>query len=122
MALFTLKFLTLAVDWLTARSQVQDNFREMTLALSTRVSGRVVRVPRYAATGATTTQIPLGATGETPTAVLLIRAYMTNDPAADLAVTPRLNFYAQNGSLNVYEPAGLVSNGLYELVFLVLEG
>lgn len=122
MALFTLKYLTFALDWLTARAQVQDNLREIAVALSGRVTGRIVRVQRYRATGATTTQINLGVMSETPVAVLLVRAYLTSDPAADLAVSPRLNFYATPSGLGVYEPAGLIQNQSYELVFLVVEG
>lgn len=101
--------------------------RGVDTCLKQRLVGHAAAVPNYRATGSTTTKIPLGnavppaAPGSQPIGVLLIRAFMTNDPAADLTVSSRLNFARDGTTLYVFEPAGLTTNTLYDLTFLVFE-
>lgn len=106
------------------RNPLGENARVTNQALAERVVGHYVVIDRYAATGATTTKINLayqGAPGSSPVAVLLIRAYETNDPGKDLSVATRLNFVREATTLRVFEPSGLSANTLYQLTFLVLE-
>lgn len=103
---------------------LSSNFQAINQALGERLTAHRQSVERYAATGATTTKIPLGSRspkGSTPWAVILVRARETSDPAKDLSVTPRLNYAQEGDTLFVYEPAGLSTNTFYDLDFVVLE-
>lgn len=120
MATTLLRWLTLPVEWAAARQLVQENFSDVQAALGERVTGRLVTISPYVATGATTTRIFLGRQ-RAPRAVLLVRAFASKDPGSDLAVSPRLNFQQTTEGLGVYEPSGLVANTSYDLTFLVME-
>jgi hypothetical protein len=104
-----------------------ENARATNTALAERVPGHYAFVNSYRATGSTTSKITLGnasppaAPGSSPVAVLLVRVYETADPAKDLPVSSRLNFSRDGATLYVFEPAGLTSNTMYDLTFLVLE-
>lgn len=105
---------------------LNTNLAALNVALGERVVGHRLSVPRYAATGATTTQIRLGSvspSGSKPWAVLLVRARESNNPGGDLSVTSRMNFTSDpsTGTLHIYEPSGLTLNTYYDLDFLVLE-
>lgn len=103
-------------------AQLSENALDTNQALRERIVGRRVAVSAYSATGATTTAVTLRAQGIVqPFAVMLVRAYPTSDPGADVAITGRVNFRQQGETLFVFEPAGLVANTLYDLTFLVLE-
>jgi hypothetical protein len=102
---------------------LSTNFAATNTALSERVVGQRLTVPRYAATGATTTKMTLGITsppGSTPWAVILVRAQEASDPGKDLSVSTRLNFGREGQTLYVYEPSGLSANTMYDLGFLVI--
>lgn len=118
-----LPFLTVSNNGDELRTQLQANMTAINDALSIRLIARVVPVERYSATGATTTKIKLPTRRYfTAYAVLLVKASLTGDPGADLAVTGRPNFTQPDGStLLVCEPSGLTANNLYDLTFLVLE-
>lgn len=91
-------------------------------ALEERVAGRRVEVHGYSATGATTTKLALPVELQaTAWGVLLVRAFPTADPAADIAVSGRINFAQSGTALYVFEPSGLMANTPYDLTFLVLE-
>jgi len=103
-----------------------ENAQATNRALAERVTGHRLTLSRYAATGATTSRIPLGSVspqGSAPWAVLLVRVCETQDPAKDLSVTTRLNFSRDDAqkTLYVYEPQGLTALTLYDMDFLVLE-
>lgn len=109
-------------DMTELRSQLSENAGDTNQALRERIVGRRVDVRAYSATGATTTKLDLSVPGMVqPFGVLLVRAYPTNDPGADLSVTGRVNFTSRGETLQVFEPSGLTSNTLYDLVFIVLE-
>lgn len=101
-----------------------QNFTAINQALGERLAAHRQTVLRYAATGATTSKIPIGSVspqGSTPWAVLLVRVRETSDPGKDLSVTSRLNYAQEGDTLFVYEPAGLSTNTFYDLDFVVLE-
>ena len=106
--------------WDDARAQLADNVRDTEDAFSRRVVGRLVTVPGYVATGATTTRLALLA-GVAARAVMLVRVQPSRDPTADVAVSGRLNFAPTADGLGVYEPSGLTQYTAYDLTFLVLE-
>ncbi len=107
--------------WEDARPQLAENVRDTHQALEERVTGRLVTIRRYPASGATTNKIPLGAMSPAPAAVLLVRAYASDNAGADLGATARLNFYLDASGVGVFEPSGLTASVLYDLTFLVLE-
>lgn len=118
-----LPFLNFSPLLTTLISQLQQNANATVDALNERVVARVAQVTRYAATGATTTKIPVPArNGYTAYAVMLVKVSATNDPGTDIPATGRLNFTQPNAStLNVFEPADLTSNVLYDLTYLIFE-
>ena len=104
--------------------QLNGNAQATQTALAEKLTAHRVAVSGYAATGATTSKIPLASTsptGSTPWAVLLVRIRESRNPGGDLSVTTRLNFAQAAGTLYVYEPAGLTLNTQYDMDFLVLE-
>lgn len=102
--------------------QAGENARDAFRALDERVAGNLRVIARYAAVGATTARIFLPQTTTVrPRAVVLARAYATNDPGTGLVLTPVLNFYHDSRGIGVYEPSGLVANTMYNLTFLILE-
>ncbi len=116
----TLRHRSLSEDWKSAREQLAENARDTQDVLDGKVTGRLVTLSGYVATGATTTKITLpNTTGAR--AALLVRAAPARDPTADVAVTARLNFAASSEGLGVYEPSGLTQYTAYDLTFLVLE-
>lgn len=103
--------------------QSAENARDTIRALSEKVSGRLVTMSGYAATGSTSQRIPLLSlpSAVRPRAVLPVRVSPTYDPALNLAAVPILNFYHDSIGVGVYEPSGLTPNEKYDFVFLVLE-
>lgn len=102
--------------------QNSENARDIAEALGERVTGRLVTVRRYAARGDTAARLYLTPRrGVRPSAVLLVRAYLSGDAGANIAVSPALNFYHDEKGIGVYEPGGLVPNTQYDLTFLILE-
>jgi hypothetical protein len=106
---------------------LNTNFQAVNTALGERLVGQRLSVNGYAATGSTTTKVTLGTIsppGSVPWAVLLVRAQESRNPASDLPVTTRVNFStsgtADNLTVYVYEPTGLVANTQYDLSFLVI--
>ena len=116
-----LRHTQLANDWKDARTQLHEDLRDVDQALSERVIGRMVTIAAYTATGATTTRIQLGRGTDRAVAAILVRVALTHDAAADVSVSPRLNFYETADGLGVYEPSGLTAYTQYDLTFLVLE-
>lgn len=107
------------------RLQLTDNALDTNQALSAAITGRIVTVSGYMATGATTTKIPLPISqepGAVTVGILLLRAYPTADPAADMAAVGRINFSQQAQDLFAFEPSGLIANRPFDLTFLVIEG
>jgi hypothetical protein len=95
--------------------------RDANNALQGRVLGRVKVVYRYAATGSTSTKIPLTAADAPPYGVILVRAELVEDPSFVVLATSTPGFTFANNAINVYEPGGLVANSYYNLTFLILE-
>ncbi len=103
---------------------LNQNFAAIQTALNEKATAHRVSLTGYAATGATTTKMTLGSVsppGSTPWAVILVRVRETRNPGSDLSVTTRVNFTNTSDTLYVFEPAGLVSNTLYDMDFVVLE-
>lgn len=103
------------------RKTLGEMVRDLNLALVRRVLGYTKTVERYAATGSTSTQIPLTASDRPPVGVVLIKAVQVDNAGAPIAAVSTLNFYYANGAIGVFEPSGLVANTVYNLTFLVVE-
>ncbi len=116
-----LRHLSLALDWLSARTQIGEDLRDIDEALGARVTGRLITIAGYVATGATTARIPLGANTKSGRAAVLVRATLSRDVTADIAVSSRLNFVQSAAGLSIYEPSGLLANTPYDLTFLVMD-
>jgi hypothetical protein len=116
-----LRYSSISQDPAAAAQQGGANARDANLAFDEKVSGRLVKVERYAAWGDTTKKIYLRPGARRPEAVLLVRAYATFDPGTDITVTSRPNFYHDAIGIGVYEPSGLVADTQYNLTFLLLE-
>ena len=116
----TLRHQQLALDWPPAREQLAENARDTQDALDDKLTGRLVTVAGYTATGATTTRIALPAV-RSARAALLVRAALSRDPNADVPVVARLNIVPTAEGLGVYEPQGLAQHTAYDLTFLVMD-
>jgi hypothetical protein len=95
--------------------------RDTNNALERRVLGYSKRVERYAATGSTSSIIPLTAADVPPIGVVLLRAESVSDPASVVPAISTPNFVFAKSSIGVYEPSGLTADTLYNLTFLVVE-
>jgi hypothetical protein len=102
--------------------QVGEFARDAIEALRARPAAQRVVVEQYTATGSTATRIRIGAAAR-PWAVLLARVALAYGEDQAVVCTPILNFVwdATTGSVDVFEPDGLVANTVYRLQFIVEE-
>lgn len=114
-----LRHTSISADSNAAAQQLGENARDANRALTFGLSGYYAEVRGYAAIGSSDARISLS--GSTAKAVLCVLARETHNPVANVQLPAALNFAVIGGSLSVFEPAGLTTNELYDLTFLVLE-
>lgn len=118
----TLRYLQFADTYEAARPQLAQDAEDIEAALAQRVTGQLITISYYVATGSTTAKIPLSL-ASMPAAILLVRASLSSQPTTDVPAVGRTNFYVDAATgTSAFEPAGLTADVSYNLVFLVLEG